>query len=48
MSPALDFGHFAQPGADEDLFGLIFAAIRKVRFYYKKTGDGCNSSLYDC
>ena len=48
MSPALELEHFAQAGADEDLFGLIFAAIRKVRFYYKKTGGVCDSSLYAC
>lgn len=31
MSPTLELEHFAPAGADEDLFGLIFAAIRKVR-----------------
>lgn len=40
MNPSLKAGHFAWAGADEASFGLIFAAVREVIFFYcKKTGN---------
>lgn len=48
MSPALDLEHFARVGIDAGFFGLIFAAIRKVEFYYRETGDIWGCSLYTC
>lgn len=48
MNPSLKVGHFAWAGADEASFGLIFAAVRAVSFYCKKTGNVHNSILHVC